>query len=252
MTGNLKRISYLEARRRRLKFSLKMLLDESPRGYEFFYKIFSGNSEQFFNRRTQLVIDGFPSSGNTFLYRSFLKRVRARLNISHHMHSSAQIRLAFINAAPIMLCLRNPIDAAVSNAARQRISYGRDITSADVWLRYWTAYHRRILKSIDVNAANISICHFEDITGDVDGLIRSVVECHFPKLSVSKGDFDLEVLEEISKHENEMKAGKYTLAALPSDQKMELKESLKHRLLLEAPDMVEEAIKLHDQLRAVR
>ena len=47
------------------------------------------------------------------------------------MHSTTQIRIATLENVPVLLCFRDPIETAVSNSARQQLSYGRKIISEE-------------------------------------------------------------------------------------------------------------------------
>jgi len=243
MTYSPQKISLINAYRRKTKYATKNFLDNYPSIYTKVHKKFSSNKGLFFNYDTDLVIDGFPSSGNTFLYRSFCKRVKNPLNISHHMHSTSQIRIATLGNVPVLLCFRDPIDTAVSNSSRQQLSYGRKIISEEKWLKYWYQYHLRLLDLI--KCQNIYLCPFSKIINQTALIINDTVATFFPSLDCIEGDFDSEIFSEISLHEQQIKKGKFANAALPSKEKTIMKKNIKESLTNKHPVLVEKAMKLY-------
>lgn len=68
--------------------------------------------------RTELVIDGFPRSGNTFAVVAFQMAQDRPVAVAHHLHVPAQITRAAELHVPTMLLIRNPCDAVVSRVIR--------------------------------------------------------------------------------------------------------------------------------------
>lgn len=69
------------------------------------------------NKATQLCIEGYPSSANSFCYHLF-KCLLPELNYSHHTHSFANISLALKYNIPSLILIRNPLDCISSRVAR--------------------------------------------------------------------------------------------------------------------------------------
>ncbi len=65
-------------------------------------------------RGDDLVIDGYPRSGNTFALAAFRHAQPRPLNIGNHCHAAAQIGLARRFGIPAMVVLRDPRAAALS------------------------------------------------------------------------------------------------------------------------------------------
>lgn len=82
--------------------------------------IWKHREHPFFERRVvrkgdDLVIEGFPRSGNTFATRAFrIAQEPAQLNIGNHFHASAQVRLAKKYNVPAMVVFREPVAATLS------------------------------------------------------------------------------------------------------------------------------------------
>jgi len=67
---------------------------------------------------TDLHIEGYPRSANTFtlnIVRSTLIKNNTHLNIAHHCHTSASVKISTRFAIPTAVLLRTPSDAIVSS-----------------------------------------------------------------------------------------------------------------------------------------
>ena len=88
--------------------------------------------------RTQLVVEGFPRSGNTFASKAFSLSQHRPVVVASHVHLPAQVKLAVRRRVPTLLLVRDPVDAAVSMAIadpHHRVEH---------LVRYWIHYHREI------------------------------------------------------------------------------------------------------------
>lgn len=75
------------------------------------------------DRETQLVIEGFPRSGNTFAVYAFEQAQRRKVSVAHHLHAPAQVIRATNWRIPCLVLIRNPMDAVLSLVIREpRIS----------------------------------------------------------------------------------------------------------------------------------
>ena len=106
--------------------------------------------------RTQLVIEGFPRSGNTFASKAFALSQRRPVVVASHVHLPAQVKLAVRRHVPTMVLVRDPVDAAVSMAIadpHHRVEH---------LVRYWTHYHLEVQPLLD----EILLVTFEEATDD--------------------------------------------------------------------------------------
>ena len=69
---------------------------------------------KYLERDTQLLIDGYFRSGNTFALRAFSVAQPAPVKIACHTHAAATIKLAVKRNIPALILLRAPADTAVS------------------------------------------------------------------------------------------------------------------------------------------
>lgn len=95
----------------RIRFSIKDLIINR----ESLYLPYSRFKSPYFtvNKNSDITIEGFMRSGNTYAYHQFID-VNKNLNIAHHRHSNAQITFSIRNKIPTLLLIRNPIDVLVS------------------------------------------------------------------------------------------------------------------------------------------
>ena len=113
---------------------------------------------------TQLVIEGFPRSGNTFAVFAFRYAQRSDVRIAHHLHAPAQIMRASRMEIPALLLLREPLDAVMSLMLRD------PRFSAERALRYYvTLYETAADYRYDFVVGS-----FEEITNDYGGVIRRI------------------------------------------------------------------------------
>ena len=69
---------------------------------------------------TEIVIEGFPRSGNTFAVVAFRQAQAGReRKIAHHLHAPAQLLTAVRYGVPHMLLLRSPTEACASLMLRE-------------------------------------------------------------------------------------------------------------------------------------
>ena len=110
---------------------------------------------------TELVIDGFPRSGNTFALVAFEVAQPAPVRVAHHTHASAQVVAAARSGLPVILTVRRPIDAVVSHC-----QYYAEVSMTTALLTYLVFYRRCLPFRDRVVAAT-----FDEITSDMGGVI---------------------------------------------------------------------------------
>jgi len=89
--------------------------------------------------RTQVVIEGYPRSANTFSVVAFQRAGNRNVRIAHHLHAECQIIAGARRGLPVMVLLREP-EAAVRSL--KMIFPSIDENDA---LRDWTRFYRRVL-----------------------------------------------------------------------------------------------------------
>jgi hypothetical protein len=116
------------------------------------------------SRDTQLVIEGFPRSGNSFARRAFVVAQNESFDtkrIAHHLHVPAQVVQAARWQIPTLVLIRRPRDAVLSFALWDPISI-------DQALKYYVAFYETIEKYRDAYVLGL----FEEVTEDFGQVIK--------------------------------------------------------------------------------
>lgn len=70
--------------------------------------------DRVFTPSTELVIEGYPRSGNSFCEAAFLFAQGRPVSLGHHTHAAAHVIGAARAGVPCVVLIRNPVDAARS------------------------------------------------------------------------------------------------------------------------------------------
>ena len=118
------------------------------------------------NRETELLIDAFPRSANSFATFAFIQCQTKPVRLSHHLHAPASMIYAARNAVPALTILREPFAACTS-----LLSYFPQLGVKQAftdYVRYYDAVH----KYVD----GIVVVKFETVTRDMGTVIEAVNE----------------------------------------------------------------------------
>src|SRR5918995_4482135 len=115
---------------------------------------------------TQVVIEGFPRSGNSFARRAFIMAQEETFDvtrIAHHLHVPAQIIRAARWRIPTLVLIRRPRDAVLSLAIRDPIS-------VDQALKYYATFYETAEEYRDAYVLGL----FEEVTRDFGQVIKRI------------------------------------------------------------------------------
>ena len=113
---------------------------------------------------TQLVIEGFPRSGNTFTTFAIGDACNHQITIASHVHQPSQIKNAIARGVPTVFVIRDPVFALASYLAwDQRFS-------ASAVIREYCSYHRQLVPYAD----RFLICEFDEITSNISTVIERI------------------------------------------------------------------------------
>jgi hypothetical protein len=87
--------------------------------YTLYRSLRSESRIRWVDRKTQLVIEGYPRSGNTFAVVAFQQAQRESVRIAHHLHAPAQVIRAERLQIPTIVLIREPADAVLSQIVRR-------------------------------------------------------------------------------------------------------------------------------------
>lgn len=125
----------------------KFILKSFPYIYFPIFKILNRDSNMIVSLKTNIVIEGYPRSGNTFLESLIKVAFKNKVNIAHHTHSLAQIKKSISYNLPTLVLIRNPFDTAISNFYFFKKKYSIENFLFEYYLYYKTIlkYHSKIL-----------------------------------------------------------------------------------------------------------
>lgn len=101
----------------RLEHWLRSLLGRYPL-YVRLLRWRPGASKGIIGRDTEIVIESYPRSGNTFSVTAFEMAQGRELRRANHLHAPAQVVLAAKMRIPCVVLIRNPADAILSHRIR--------------------------------------------------------------------------------------------------------------------------------------
>jgi hypothetical protein len=115
-------------------------------------------------RTTEIVIEGYPRSGNTFAVVAFRLAQGREIKMAHHLHAAAQIKRASRLDVPAILLIRKPSDAILSLMVRDPHASVRWALRS--YIRFYSAAAPYLEKTV--------VAPFETVTSDLGSIIRIV------------------------------------------------------------------------------
>lgn len=114
-------------------------------------------------RDTELVMEGFGRSGNTFAWLAFRSAQPRPVRLAHHTHAAAQVITAVRWNIPTLVIVRPPADSVLAHMVLRGVS-------ARAALVAWIRFHRRIMT---VRQGFVAAA-FEEVTQDFGPVVRRV------------------------------------------------------------------------------
>jgi len=193
---------------------------------------------------TKLVIEGFPRSANTFSVRMFHAanpEITAD-QISHHSHSISNVKRAVRWSIPVVVVIRNPVDAIASTMIF--LDDTSDAMSGLLATQYIDFY-----EWVEGNHDNVVLLRFEDVTnGGFGRACRLINErfgtgfrTEFDEVELARSAREAIMLRSPNR-ENESRM------PLPSRSRSEIAAALRSRIA--ANPVVRRALGLYDRIVA--
>ena len=116
---------------------------------------------------TEVVIEGFPRSGNTFAVAAFhYAQLPRDVKIAHHAHVPAQLLSAVRLGLPAVALVREPEECVLSMVVRD------PALGVGGVLRGWVRFHEPVVPVRD----RVAVATFAEATTDVAAIVRRVNE----------------------------------------------------------------------------
>jgi hypothetical protein len=142
---------------------LQIYAGKHPSAFYGLYRLARKDQARAVTPDTQLVIEGFPRSANTFARVAFNRAQSERVRIAHGLHVPAQVIRASRWRIPTLVLIRKPKDAVLSFAIRDPIS-------VDQALRYYLSFYETVEEYRDAYVLGL----FEEVTEDFGEVIRRI------------------------------------------------------------------------------
>lgn len=148
-----------------LKYELGSIVGQHPTYYELWCRLFRQDAlKRFVSRDTDIVIEGFPRSGNTFAVAAFTISQDRQLKIARHTHKVMQVVRAVEMNVPTLVLIRKPEDAIISLTIRHPyISVQQGLKT---YIRYYNG--------IKPYRMGYILAKFEDVTTNYGHVIEQV------------------------------------------------------------------------------
>jgi hypothetical protein len=199
--------------------------------------VFGSNKENICDLHTELVIEGFPRSANSFAFWAFRFSQDRPVKIAHHVHVPAQVIYAVKHEIPSLVLIREPADAVIALKIRYPWIAIKDALYA------YKVFYKRIQPYFE----GFVLATFEDVTTDYGEVIRKVNEKFGTRFNVFEHSPEnvrrvFSLIEERARQLTGMEQVD-SFAAFPSAKKEAIKQTLRSAL---------DDCRLHPQLAECR
>jgi dolichyl-phosphate beta-glucosyltransferase len=209
---------------------LPLLLRATPMG-----------TEKRITPETDLVIEGFPRSGNTFAVFAMADASNGRLSVASHVHHPSQVKLAARRGLPTLLVIREPVPCLASYLIAGPHGRPKQV------LKEYVGYHRELLPYLD----DVVVADFDEVTSDFGAVVRRLNQrfgTDFPAFVHDQAHVD-RVLAAVEAHHREVHPEKKAEFGVPRPSQWRSGLNERHRDALRSgdlADLVEEATHLRE------
>lgn len=209
---------------RGVRHKFRSLIDVHPALYLPLCRVRPKTRHITVSKNTELVIEGFPRSGNTFAVAAFTLAQGRPVKLARHLHAPAQVIAAVRRGIPTCVLIRRPKEAVLSLMVRvPHISVEQALKD---YVRFYS--------SISRYRAGFVIGQFDEVTKNFSSVIKRI-NAHFgTKFRVFEHTEDnvktvFQIVEEMDKEDTGRKSVQEGTVARPSEERDILKASLRSR-----------------------
>lgn len=137
---------------RKFRHRLKWFVGARPRLYFPLFRRRSGYADLLVDDTTDICIEGYPRSANSFAVGAFEYAQSAPVQVAHHTHVPANPMRACERGIPTLVLIRDPYDAVVSHVAlsKQTQVAEQGVEAPVQWLSFetllsaWCTFYRSV------------------------------------------------------------------------------------------------------------
>lgn len=220
------------------KNRLKHILAQYPNLFSFCYRHLASvrNRELLVSKQTDLVIEGFPRSGNTFAVVAFQLAQTKPIRIAHHLHVEAQIFNGVKQGLPVCVLIRHPVDAIKSLLIRH----------PQTPIKWAFSNYIQFYSNIRILTPKFHIALFDEVIENYGKTINNMNTKFGTKfdLFIHNEQNVKAVFTEIERINKQIDKGYETHVARPSDNRIQLAEKL---TIDESSPLVVRSVKIYEQ-----
>jgi hypothetical protein len=112
-------MSWEKKRLRTIKYKIREEIGLLP-SFHLLFNLKKKPQARVVNRNHDIVIEGFPRSGNTFLL-AYFKELNPKAQIASHFHTYSQVFWGIRYQIPLLIVIRNPVDSVCSLHIREYV-----------------------------------------------------------------------------------------------------------------------------------
>lgn len=202
------------------RYFTRVKLGQHRIGYEILRRI-PTFSEKCVQGDTECVIEGFPRSGNSF-FLSVFKKWNPDVRVAHHVHVPQQVLCGLQKGLPVIVLIRNPIDALSS------LLIADNSLSLTLAIESYLGFHEKVLPVIE----KTTIGRFEESTTRPQEIIKkmnaSSKKQYLIKDILSKEEEEV-IFKNLIEHNKRMKQSE-NLVPVPNEKKEALKQEVRERI----------------------
>lgn len=190
------------------------------------YKRVTGRNLGVVDRGTEIVIEGYPRSGNSYALVAFQLSQPTPVRIAHHVHGVSQIEAASHMGIPAILLVRDPVDAIASLIVRYQflpISFA---------LQHYVRYHSRTAEYVQ----DAVVAPFELVISHYDHVVEAVNQRFATKFQKPQVDaaFEEEIFDELAALDRQDRGSDVidaSTVARPSDRRQAVLRAVREKIL---------------------
>lgn len=189
---------------------------------------------------TELVVEGFPRSANSFMASYFSYHNSEVSKLAHHIHVTGQLTRAEYYKIPVILCIREPLETILSLKI-----IDEDLSTAAALWSYIDYYEKALVK-----AENFVVSDFEVTTKMPDAVLKEINSRFFRDYKYQKLDAETrsKIFDSLQSNSSRLNQPA-NLVPIPRFDKKRSKDAIRDKLsshpLLEQAILCYQKISLH-------
>lgn len=201
-------------------WKIKNFISDTELGFSLITRTVCENKELLVNRKTDLVVEGYPRSANTFCVAAIQYMQASPIKIARHRHELGQIILGIKYNLPILILIRDPKDAIPSFIIREKVG----IKFA---FKYYIKYYSFIIKNLN----SFVVADFTETINNTDLIVKYINNKFITNLSHFKlTNNDIIKIKknvvEMEKQYDKYDSAKPTHIALPTKERRAMKNTI--------------------------